>query len=638
MDFPTSIPELQPDSPWLASFPEEARSKIELYLAEGSPNVLCAGVDGELSQFKLNARSCLDRIESKILQLSESVPPQSRVIWCLENLETRGLEDFEALAVFGLWLDIDFIAQTGRGSALSRIILAGCLRETNLGLWFRLALPRGRGSILSWISLAMIRASGMPIAAVAMGLEEAQKLSLPSGRALVSMLRHLILKDSIGIALFVSHSQLQSAFCDLQAETDRLRQLLGVSCPIRHVCFESPIPTNLPGLVNDAMRRANLCVDSSLPATQTVEQNSERNVLPFLGGGAYQCQPFDIRIPAGLWGRDNFMELPRVPLEDVHKIVGQSCTNGWRRQSSLGELAQLLDWGRMEKYHQNDGESLLHARLYDHYRIYNWPPPDVSPRTVLVDCGTLNHPIRALGAIRKIARLRRAVGSRGRILGAAALYSSAQAEAAERVSSSIQAVLDQQVHGHEYLSSAQTSSMLRQDVRDFLEFLPRKLGRTMEIGSGTGQLAAELAARSTFFLCLDLYVRTGKRVDSQILFETAADVHNLPCVGNAFDSVIANNSLEHLYDPLRCLQEVHRVLRPQGSLYALIPLDALHPEYDLWAHLWKADTESIANAFAAAGFEMVRCEVVDIYTLGVAGCFPSCNGMVCKVEARKRDI
>lgn len=596
----------------------------------------------------------MQKIERTMLRLSNSFPPPGRIIWCLENQETRGLEDFEALGVFGSWMEIDLIAQVGRGSTLSRIILSGCLRETNLGLWFRLGPLRGPKGILNVMSLTMIKASGMPAAAIAIGSDEAEKLSEPSYRALASMLRRMLMRNRIGVALFVPCGRSQTALEDLQAETGLLRQAVGVPGPINHICFEDPQSVNVPDRLGEAMRRAHFRMDSSLIVRQIAEEVRERpelpsqcrkrafgnecEIVPFLGGGAYQCQSFDIRIPAGLWNPDGFLELPRLPVENVHEIADRSRANGWRRRTPMGELAQLLDWGRMEKYHQETGNSVRHAQLYHNFRIYNWPPPDVSPRTVLVDCGSLDHPQRVISAISKISQVCRSLGARGRIVGANELQSSAQTEAAKRAPSSIQAALDLQLHHHEYLASAPPSGELRQDVRDFLESLPQQLGRTLELGSGTGQLATALEQRATFLVCLDLHLPAGRTRSSPILVEVLADVHSLPCISNSYDSVIANNVLEHLYDPVRGLREIHRILRPDGRLYALIPLDALNPEYDLRAHLWKPDAESIANAFAAAEFWMVRCEIVDIYVLGVAGCFPTCNGLVCKVEARKPPI
>src|SRR5271157_1739760 len=108
------IPELSSKSTWLALFPEEIRSRIAAWQAESLKGLWCAAVDEELSQFKLNALSCLQKIERTMLRLSNSLPPPGRIIWCLENRETRGLEDFEALAVFGSWLEVDLFAQAGQ--------------------------------------------------------------------------------------------------------------------------------------------------------------------------------------------------------------------------------------------------------------------------------------------------------------------------------------------------------------------------------------------------------------------------------------------------------------------------------------------------------------------------------------------
>jgi SAM-dependent methyltransferase len=115
-----------------------------------------------------------------------------------------------------------------------------------------------------------------------------------------------------------------------------------------------------------------------------------------------------------------------------------------------------------------------------------------------------------------------------------------------------------------------------------------------------------------------------------------ADMHSLPFAPGSFDSVIANNVLEHSRDPLAGLREIRRVLRTGGRLFALIPLDALDSRYQLTAHLWKVDAIGIAQALAMAGYSVERLEVVDLYELGVGGAFPSCHGFVAKVEAQLR--
>lgn len=49
------------------------------------------------------------------------------------------------------------------------------------------------------------------------------------------------------------------------------------------------------------------------------------------------------------------------------------------------------------------------------------------------------------------------------------------------------------------------------------------------------------------------------------------DAHNLPFVDGSFDGVIAQAVLEHVVDPYRCSEEIHRVLKTGGVVYAETP-------------------------------------------------------------------
>jgi SAM-dependent methyltransferase len=49
------------------------------------------------------------------------------------------------------------------------------------------------------------------------------------------------------------------------------------------------------------------------------------------------------------------------------------------------------------------------------------------------------------------------------------------------------------------------------------------------------------------------------------------DAHDLPFTDGAFDGVIAQAVLEHVADPYRCVEEIHRVLREDGLVYAETP-------------------------------------------------------------------
>lgn len=49
------------------------------------------------------------------------------------------------------------------------------------------------------------------------------------------------------------------------------------------------------------------------------------------------------------------------------------------------------------------------------------------------------------------------------------------------------------------------------------------------------------------------------------------DAHDLPFKERSFDGVIAQAVLEHVVDPYRCCEEIHRVLKEQGVVYAETP-------------------------------------------------------------------
>ena len=49
------------------------------------------------------------------------------------------------------------------------------------------------------------------------------------------------------------------------------------------------------------------------------------------------------------------------------------------------------------------------------------------------------------------------------------------------------------------------------------------------------------------------------------------DAHQIPFEGDTFDGVIVQAVLEHVADPAACVEEIHRVLKPQGLVYSDTP-------------------------------------------------------------------
>jgi SAM-dependent methyltransferase len=66
------------------------------------------------------------------------------------------------------------------------------------------------------------------------------------------------------------------------------------------------------------------------------------------------------------------------------------------------------------------------------------------------------------------------------------------------------------------------------------------------------------------------------------------DGHDLPFQSDSFDCVIAQAVLEHVVDPYRCVEEIHRVLKEGGIVYAETPfMQQVHGgAYDFTRFTW----------------------------------------------------
>ena len=89
--------------------------------------------------------------------------------------------------------------------------------------------------------------------------------------------------------------------------------------------------------------------------------------------------------------------------------------------------------------------------------------------------------------------------------------------------------------------------------------------RLLVIGGGTvGYGMNALYSRDHFeTIASDIYVSP--------LVQMVADAHGLPFKDNSFDAVWVQAVLEHVLQPERVVDEIHRVLRPRGLVYAGTP-------------------------------------------------------------------
>jgi SAM-dependent methyltransferase len=101
--------------------------------------------------------------------------------------------------------------------------------------------------------------------------------------------------------------------------------------------------------------------------------------------------------------------------------------------------------------------------------------------------------------------------------------------------------------------------ILRDAVREFGGQLGGKL---LDVGCGSQQYRAYLNYQHYF----------GIEWSSAKRPPVVADVCQIPFRDAAFDSALCTEVLEHLPEPGKCLSEIHRVVKPGGSVFFTVPM------------------------------------------------------------------
>jgi len=107
-----------------------------------------------------------------------------------------------------------------------------------------------------------------------------------------------------------------------------------------------------------------------------------------------------------------------------------------------------------------------------------------------------------------------------------------------------------------------------------LEILGVESGnRLLELGCGNGRFLYEAEKKGVLTYGIDISCVAIKKVkkictSSRVLVSYA---ENLPYKDGYFDYMVALGSLEHFMDPYQALNEMARVLKPKGRIFALVP-------------------------------------------------------------------
>jgi SAM-dependent methyltransferase len=118
----------------------------------------------------------------------------------------------------------------------------------------------------------------------------------------------------------------------------------------------------------------------------------------------------------------------------------------------------------------------------------------------------------------------------------------------------------------------------------------------LDLGCSGGQLAERLQEAGHHVTGVDV-TEIDKVRDRTGAFYRADLNDGIPAeVGSGFDIVIAADVLEHLSDPGRLLNEIQRVLSPNGSVIACVPnISHWYPRFRIMAGLFDYDQRGILD-------------------------------------------
>ena len=188
---------------------------------------------------------------------------------------------------------------------------------------------------------------------------------------------------------------------------------------------------------------------------------------------------------------------------------------------------------------------------------------------------------------------------------------------------------DTYIHGTTPSEQERLTALNRMTNAPFLAFLQLAPGmRVLEVGSGLGILAAEVAAAGGDIAVVGLEKspdQIAAAVTSPRVTYVQGDAHHLEFPNDSFDLAYARYLLEHVSEPETVLKEMRRVVRPGGRVavcendITLLRLDPPCPTFDqVWDRFREYQRTLGGDAligrrlhrlFRAAGFSRVDLSV-----------------------------
>ncbi len=129
-------------------------------------------------------------------------------------------------------------------------------------------------------------------------------------------------------------------------------------------------------------------------------------------------------------------------------------------------------------------------------------------------------------------------------------------------------------------------------------------GGTRVLDAGAGEAAYRELFRHCRYVATDLGV--GDATWNYGNLDSLSELTRLPFRSGAFDVVLCTQVLEHVERPVECVLEIHRVLKPGGSLFLTAPM--AQAEHQAPHDFFRYTSFGLRSVIGGAGFRDVRVE------------------------------
>lgn len=163
-------------------------------------------------------------------------------------------------------------------------------------------------------------------------------------------------------------------------------------------------------------------------------------------------------------------------------------------------------------------------------------------------------------------------------------------------------------HEQKHGASSKASNLItRYRTQKFCAFTKSSNSDILEVGVGPGWNLVRLPAHRRVGQDVTLIYAEHLR-DHGVEF--VSDLSQLS--GQQFDVVILSHVMEHLLEPAKMLAELSALLRPNGILLVIVPLESPARKFSPRGsnhHLFSWNVQSLNEFLAACGYSVRSCEV-----------------------------